>query len=776
MPSLRSAAAYVAGLSSALLCCTLSAQSQNQSQSQPALHLIPMPRELRPGTSQPLAAGLHISCNSCTSEPGDNFTAQQLTRSLEARRIATSGAFTIQLGRASMAAEAQAEGYTISPVPNGLKLEAASAAGLFYATQTLQQLIIGDGPAATVNLATIRDFPAMRYRGMQDDLSRGPISSLPFQKYLIRTLAGYKLNVYSPYFEETQQYTSNPLPAPPGGGISPADARELTAYAAQFHVTVIPDQEAFGHLHHNLLWEQYSKLAETPHGTVLAPGEPGSLTYIQQMFTELAADYPGPFLHIGADETVDLGLGQTKADVDARGLGPVYLDFVQKIQTTLAPLHRKILFWGDIAQSIVQGATAYSAGGAGTPDRINPDILRNLPASFKQNTIAVAWWYTPHPAKGFASFLNPFTAAGFETWVAPGVNNWSSVWPNSNDALVNIQQFVAEGQRQHSTGVLNTVWYDDGEALANNNWYGLLFGAAASWQPGESSISAFQQSFAQVFHGDQSGALNEAQIELMKCHDILRNQAHVGDGSDGIFWLDPWSKDGQPVAAKIRPYTHDLRLHAERALTLIANVRAANPAQNSLSSRSEAEGSAFGSTTNPGAPGPGYPAIKLDRWGGGLASETWDHSTPADQLPSNPTTLHNPDALDALELGARRLDFIGLKFQLSDEIIQGYARAQTAALSSDPKLHRTAATELSDIRGINGRLRDLIDTYSLLRDLYQQAWLRSNKPYALRPVLEHYDNTIQLWITRNERFRTAQKQYAETKSLPPATDLGLPSH
>ncbi len=696
----------------------------------PALHLIPTPRELHPGASQPLPQGLHISCNSCPSQPDDNFTAQELTHSLEARRIPTSGAFTIQLSRTQLAPAEAPEGYLISPIPNGLELQAASAAGLFYATQTLLQLIQQDGPAATLNLATIRDYPAMRYRGMQDDLSRGPIPTLDFQKSLIRTLAAYKINVYSPYFENTQQYTSNPLPAPPGGSISPAQAREITAYAARYHVIVLPDQEAFGHLHHNLLWEQYSTLAETPHGAVLAPGQPGSLLYIQQIFTELAADYPGPFLHIGADETVDLGLGQTKPDVDSRGLGPVYLDFLQKIDTALAPLHRKILFWGDIAEG-------------------SPDLLKSLPQSFKQNTIAVAWVYTPHPTKGFASYIAPFAQAGIETWVAPGVNNWSSVWPNANDSLNNIQQFVAEGQRQHSTGVLNTVWYDDGEALANNNWYGLLFGAAASWQPGQSSITAFEDSYAQAFHGDQTGALNQAQTELMKCHDILRNQAHVGDGSDGLFWLDPWSKDGQPTAIKIRPYTHDLRLHAERALTLIADARAAYPAPT------------LEPSTNPGAP-----SIASSAMGGSDII-----ITPTNQLPSNPTTLHHPDAIDALELGARRLDFIGLKFQLADEIAQGYSRAQSAAAGGN---HRVASTELSNIRGIDGRLRDLIDGYSLLRDLYQQAWLRSNRPYALRPVLEHYDATIQLWLARNEKFRSAQRQFSDLKSLPPATDLGLP--
>ena len=41
-----------------------------------------------------------------------------------------------------------------------------------------------------------------------------------------------------------------------------------------------------------------------------------------------------------------------------------------------------------------------------------------------------------------------------------------------------------------------------------------------------------------------------------------------------------------------------------------------------------------------------------------------------------------------------------------------------------------------------GGFRIIIDAYSLLRDLYEQAWYRSNRAYALRPVLEHYDYTV----------------------------------
>ena len=177
----------------------------------------------------------------------------------------------------------------------------------------------------------------------------------------------------------------------------------------------MPEQESFGHLHNLLTWEQYQPLAETPHGAVLAPGQPGSIALIKQVFSELAAEYPGPFLHIGADETVDLGTGQTKAEVDARGLAPVYLDFLQQIVTALQPLHRRLLFWGDVAQD-------------------SPALLKALPQNFKDATIAVAWSYNPE-TRGYARLLTPFIEAGFETWVSPSVHNFRVVYPDYNIGL-----------------------------------------------------------------------------------------------------------------------------------------------------------------------------------------------------------------------------------------------------------------------------------------------------------------------------------------------------
>ena len=696
--------------------------------------LIPMPREIHPIADKPILSGVRVVCAGCSSE--DQFTADDLTRTLADRNVAAgsgTSAITIQLVHsagtslpAGFDEAMRAEGYRIEPSSAGLTVTAATTEGLFYGMQTVKQLIESTNGHATLHAASVRDWPAMRYRGLDDDLSRGPVPTLDFQKKMIRTLAEYKINLYSPYFEQTMQYASNPLPGFPNGSMSAADARTLVAFARQYHVTIIPEQEAFGHLHHTLVWEQYKDLAETPHGAVLAPAQPGSLELIKQWFTELAAIYPGPFLHVGSDETQDLGLGQTKADVDARGLGGPYLDFLQRIVTALEPLHRKLLFWGDIALN-------------------SPDLVKAMPQSFKDSTVAVSWEYNPHP-EGFEKYIAPFTRTGYETWVAPGVNNWSRVYPNYTMGLANIQLFIRDGQRLGADGVLNTIWNDDGEGLFNQDWYGILYGAAASWQQGESPIPQFEQAYAQVFHGDATGKLNQAQLEIMAAHTLLREQAKTGDGSDGLFWIDPWSRDGLTNADKIRPYTHELRLHAERALTLIAEARAAAPAP----------AAAF--TTSPGV-APVY--------------------NPANAYPSAPTSLRETDAIDALELGARRMDFIGLKFQLAEEMRLDYATAlaaqDSARTSTDKKIRGSVAHELGDINNsANGRMQDLRDGYSMLRDLYEQAWLRSNRPYALRPVLEHYDYTVAIWLARADKVRAAQRQWSDSKTLPSAVDLGIP--
>ena len=659
------------------------------------VHLLPAPREANFGATTPLGAIL-------VSVPGHNEDDQFSAKDLEAavKSVASqkelpakpASAYRVSLLRTdSVAAKALArttltfdpamepEGYVLVIEAHQATIIAASGSGIFYGVQTLKQLLPLPGAERVVPVGTVRDWPAMRYRGVQDDLSRGPVSTLEFQKNQVRVLASFKANIYSPYFEHTLLYPNEPMAAPFGGAMTPEEVRELVAYARQFHVTILPEQEAFGHLHHVLKYELYQDAAETPHGHVLAPGQSASLPLIKDWFTQIAAEFPSPFMHIGADETWDLGAGRTRDQVQSQGRGPVYVAFLKKIHDELAPLNRRLLFWGDI-------------GGT------DPDAVAGLP----KDMIAVPWNYGS--TSGFDKMIEPFAKAGIETWVAPGDSNWNEVYPEAKTALWNIQGFIRDGERLGSTGAINTVWNDDGEGLFNQDWYGVLFGPVASWQSGESPIPNYQDAYGLLFHGDTTGKFNEAEKELMAANEVLRS-AEVHLSSDSVFWLDPWSEQGQMKSRRSScRRLRSARLHCRACCRfLISQARTANPG------------------------------------------------------------LREQDALTAMDLGARRLDLIGMKFLLADEIASSYASALEN--QHDKTHHSDVSNTLGEIGGNNGRCQDLRDAYSATKAEFSQVWLSENRPYWLNNVTVRYDLAIQKWQQRAEAFEDATRERGHGKDL-----------
>jgi hypothetical protein len=174
------------------------------------------------------------------------------------------------------------QGYVILVTDSGVLVAARTAQGLFYGVQTLRQLLQQDGRGATlaVPALVIRDWPSMEWRGVQDDISRGPILSLDYLKIQIRTLAEYKINLLGFNMEnvfdfETQSLVSPKDAAPKeAAALTPAEIKELVDYAGKYYVTLLPEQQAFGHIHQFLKYEIYSDLAETPHGHVLTPANP----------------------------------------------------------------------------------------------------------------------------------------------------------------------------------------------------------------------------------------------------------------------------------------------------------------------------------------------------------------------------------------------------------------------------------------------------------------------------------------------------------------------
>jgi len=456
------------------------------------------------------------------------------------------------------------QGYVLRVTDSGVLVAGRTAQGLFYGVQTLRQLLRPEGPggktlavpALVVPKLVIRDWPSMAWRGVSDDISRGPIPTLDYLKMQIRTLAEYKINLLGFNMEHVFDFQTQPLVSPKeaapreAAALTPAEIKELVDYASKYYITLLPEQQAFGHLHQFLKYEIYSDLAETPHGHVLTPTNPKTYDFIRQVYGEVVPLFPGPFFHIGADETFELGLGQTKALAAQEGLGRVYLEHLQKVFEIMRPYHKQLMFWGDIAVKY-------------------PELLTILP----KDMIAVPWDYDPKPS--YENIITPYTNAGLRVVVAPGAGNWGAIWPDLEGAFVNIRNFVRDGQNHQAIGALNTTWNDDGEALVDMTWPALVFGAAASWQAGESSIEDFKSSYDWAFYrnNDDDRTFAEVIENLDRPHTLL-NSVKLDNASHELFWSDPFSESGANTAAKALPVTHDLRISAEHAAETLMHNRA----------------------------------------------------------------------------------------------------------------------------------------------------------------------------------------------------------
>lgn len=449
------------------------------------------------------------------------------------------------------------EGYVLDADADRIVIAARTGAGLFYGAQTLAQLLVPASVASHKRVAcpavSIRDWPSMRWRGVHDDISRGPVPTLDYMKRQIRTLAAFKLNLYALYIEHVFDYQKHPLIAPKEGALTASDVRELVDYARRYHVTVLPEQQAFGHLHHVLKTEAYADLAETPHGHVLSPANEKSYELIKDIYDELVPLFPGPLFHIGADETLELGRGQTREQVEKLGLGRVYLEHVKRVTAIMKPHGKRLMFWGDIAVHY-------------------PQLLDILP----KDVIAVAWGYSALPS--FDKQIAPYKAAGLDLFVSPGVSNWRRIYPNLDAAFINIKNFVRDGQKHNALGMLNTTWDDDGEELFAMNWPAIVFGAACSWQPGESSVEAFKSRYDWAFYRNSSGVFTEAIQRLSRAHIILEGAGLAGAYNEG-FWNDPFSEAGARYAERALPVARDLRLAAESALESLYRHRASAHAE-----------------------------------------------------------------------------------------------------------------------------------------------------------------------------------------------------
>lgn len=300
------------------------------------------------------------------------------------------------------------EGYTLKVTAHQVTLRAANLAGIFYATQTLKQLlpveIFSTTPVTrpwNIPAVSIEDAPRFSWRGCMLDSARHFIPKAEIIK-LIDVLALHKLNILHLHLTDDQGWrieikkypklteiggyrketvvghARNPQGydgTPHGGFYTQNDLREIVAYAAERFITVIPEIDMPGHVQSAIAAYPDLGVLDTPvevattwgvHPYLYSPTRE-VFQFLQDVLTEVMAIFPGPFIHIGGDEAIkDQWKASPQVQARIKELGLKDEDklqswFLSQISTFLAQNNRRLLGWDEILEGgLPSGATVMS--------------------------------------------------------------------------------------------------------------------------------------------------------------------------------------------------------------------------------------------------------------------------------------------------------------------------------------------------------------------------------------------------------------------------------
>ena len=489
------------------------------------LRLTGLPIRLSPSADgdDRFAAQTLAACISAATGTPPNITTAETTPSLSLVRTGAPDPLPVP---GETPGPDSRESYRVTITPNGAEIKARSSAGVFYGVQTLCQMI--EMPAAVLPEAQLSDWPAMAYRGTMVDMSEGPLLRVGDIERQIDLMARWKNNQYYFYNETSIELDGLP-PAAPGSRLTKSDVREIVAYARARHVDVVPCLELYGHLHDLFRREEYSSLADFPHGVEFNPNDPKVKQLVADWVSQYIELFPSPYVHVGFDETWQLQQASAKGTADPAGV------FLQQLKTVsgLFQQHGKtILAWADIMVKI-------------------PGIVKQLPPGI----IAVAWWYEPQPDPEYKRWLGPLVANHIPHMVTPGVSGFNQVAPDYTRSFENIDTFIAAGHKSGALGVMNSIWSDDVQMLKRPAWPGIAYGAAAAWQQAPMDREHFFSAYAAREYPPASAASVASALRKMADSETAL-QAVLGEDTMLALWQSPFTAK---TLASAKLHAADLR-------------------------------------------------------------------------------------------------------------------------------------------------------------------------------------------------------------------------
>jgi hexosaminidase len=382
----------------------------------PALQLIPMPVEIQQSDGSFV---LKNTSTIGYDSPDSRKIAEMLYNKLSLSagfsikpRQEKAGSIQFNLNKVPVT-QIGKEGYTLVSSPKGVVITANAPAGLFYGMQTLLQLLPKEIESKTaINMpwtipsVRITDYPRFAWRGIMLDVSRNFFTKEDVKLY-IDQISRYKFNTFHWHLTDDNgwrieikslpeltevgawrvsrfgQFGERTAPKPGeaatvGGFYTQADVKEIIQYAQERNVTILPEIDIPGHSMSAIAaYPELSCTGDTNtkvnpgssfskwynNGTfkisidnTLNPSDEKVYGFLDKVFTEIAALFPNPYIHVGGDEcykgywTNDAGCQALMKKMNMTNPAELQAYFMKRVEGILKSKGKKLIGWDEILE------------------------------------------------------------------------------------------------------------------------------------------------------------------------------------------------------------------------------------------------------------------------------------------------------------------------------------------------------------------------------------------------------------------------------------------
>lgn len=318
-----------------------------------------------------------------------------------------------------------------------------------------------------VSKRKISEKPLFATNGPMIDLSRNAVMTLETLKYMIRKSVLMGLNTFYLYIEDNYEISGREFFGHMRGRYSKEELRELDAYAANLGVELIPCIQVLGHLTTHLRWKQSQKYRDTAR--VLLVGEEETYLLIEDMIATAKECFSTRRVHIGMDETHDLGTGSYLDRNSYRKSEDLYLEHLTRVVKIVEKYGLKPMMWSDMFFEL--------AGGRGCPTYYPGIVMTESIASRVPKGVQQVFWDYYNPDESFYSInLEKHKMLGENTLFAGGIWTWSGFCPHFSRSLRHTVPALDACKKAGVREVMATIWHNGSEcslvlSLAGLAWY-----------------------------------------------------------------------------------------------------------------------------------------------------------------------------------------------------------------------------------------------------------------------------------------------------------------